>query len=123
MIIQRVHQARALAAARIQQQRAQTGEALSAENRVYRERVAEAGAQGRDEKHLDEDTEEARVMAAERTMFHKKLAQEQLKSENRLLLQRLREVVTGRDQKVLDDDVEEARVAAGTDSFLSHVKL
>ena len=42
--------------------------ALTTENRLFFQRVEQAGAQGRDEKHLDEEVERARINAKDRYM-------------------------------------------------------
>lgn len=89
--------------------------ALAKENRTIQARLAEAGAHGRDQKHLGEDVEVARVEAAERSALDKQLAQDQLASENRVLRQRLG-VQVGKDKKKLEQDIEDARRAAGSTS-------
>ena len=79
---------------------------------MHRSRVAWAGSQGRDEKHLDPEVEEARVAAKDRSAHEKALAEAQLASENQVLRARLGEQ-KGRDQKHLDDEIEQARELAG----------
>lgn len=81
--------------------------------RVLRNRLMQAGAQGRDVKQLDASVEDARKEAAERSLFEKQVVKSQLDSENRVLWQRLSNQ-KGRDRKALDADVEEARSAAGS---------